>query len=338
MSIRREQLSDLLKRYTDGTCSAQEKQLIDSWFDDFHSEVGGNAIASHMQEFIWQKIQPRTGLEDTAGPQARRGFIRRPFLLTGIAASLLAGLMLFFQLRTRPAQPDILALPDLVTQTNTSGAIQSIYLEDSSRIDLRPGCTVRYPKPFAKDKREVLLTGEAFFEVTKNPGRPFTVYTGEVATKVVGTSFLVRAGKSRDVEVSVVTGKVIVERSEAEAREPSGNGVILTPNQKVTYYHNESHFVTGVVEQPEILQPRTELVASKLFKFEETPLEAVLEKLEYGYGIEFELLNDQIRNCPFTADLSDQPLYTKLDIITASLNAKYEVKGVRIVLSGGGCD
>lgn len=73
------------------------------------------------------------------------------------------------------------------------------------------------------------------------------------------------------------------------------------------------------------------------FNFDETPLSEVLGKLEKAYGVEITLSEDKMLDCPVTADVSSENLYGKMEIIGAVLNAKYEITGSSILLSGGGC-
>ncbi|WP_170982960.1 FecR family protein [Dyadobacter frigoris] len=347
--MNREELSDLLKRYLDSTCTEEEKKTIDFWYNHFDLKEGSDTERTaqpQMQEFIWQQVRDKINSKNKSEEKANEGnFRRNRFLQFAMAASvIIIGGLAYYHTKINNI-PASLAMLDRTScrEVNNSAKVKTVYLEDGSRVDMQPGCSIHYPKPFRRDKREVHLEGEAYFNVTKNVEKPFVVYAGDIATKVVGTSFIIRSGKKnfRDVEVSVITGKVIVEKNES-AKEKSGNavnnGVILTPNQKVVYYHADNHFVTGLVDMPVVIKAPEELNKLRLFRFEETPLHEVLEKLQYAYGLKFELINENISNCPVTADLSDQSLYTKLDIISASLNAHYELKGTSIVLSGGRCD
>jgi hypothetical protein len=99
----------------------------------------------------------------------------------------------------------------------------------------------------------VYLEGEALFTVSKNPNRPFFVYNNQIVTQVLGTSFTVQ-NKNGKIEVAVKTGRVAVyengEQINLNEVEQKSNGVIITPNQKVTYYQQERHFVTSIVDQP----------------------------------------------------------------------------------------
>jgi hypothetical protein len=109
------------------------------------------------------------------------------------------------------------------------------------------------------------------------------------------------------------------------------NGVIITPNQKVTYYQQERHFITSIVDQPVPVPKETKKTESH-FVYNETPLLKVLSDLEDVYELEIVLENDKIRNCLFTGDLSGQDLFNKLEGICLVFNATYEIKGTKILL------
>ncbi len=228
-------------------------------------------------------------------------------------------------------------------EVNNSDNIKKIQLEDGSLVSIYPGSKLAFPKHFAPDKREVYLEGEASFTVSKNPKRPFFVYNNQIVTKVLGTSFTVQ-NKNGKIEVEVKTGKVAVyengEQINLNEVEQKSNGVIITPNQKVTYYQQERHFVTSIVDQPvavpaETIQP----VLASHFSYNETPLYKVLKDLEDTYKLEIVLENEKIKNCLFTGDLSGQTLFNKLESICLAFSSSYEIKGTRILLkSGKDCD
>lgn len=187
--------------------------------------------------------------------------------------------------------------------------------------------------------REVQLTGEAFFDVVKDPGRPFYVYSNNVTTKVLGTSFTVKAfDDNRTIEVAVKTGCVSVYNDKEEEhtdtlRTPPNKGVILTPNQKVVYFIKEDHWVTSLVEDPIPLQ---DLAPDELI-FENTSMDEIVSQLEKQYGIEIVYENEQISKCTFTGDVSALPLFDILNVIGKSISAEYELRGSRILITGKGC-
>lgn len=89
------------------------------------------------------------------------------------------------------------------------GRRSKVQLEDGTVVQLNAGSRLVYPSSFDKNKREVFLEGEAFFEVAPNAGAPFFVYTSNMETEVLGTSFNISAYKD-DTRKSIVlvTGSV----------------------------------------------------------------------------------------------------------------------------------
>ena len=203
--------------------------------------------------------------------------------------------------------------------------------------------SIHYPAHFLKEKREIFLEGEAFFEVSKNASRPFYVYNNNIVTHVLGTSFNVKVNpKNQQVEVSVRTGRVEVYENipDAKVTATKNNGVILRPNQKVIYDQQTRQFVASLadVPLPIVEELKTEKPDPLNFVFEAAPLKTVLGNLEKSYGIEIVTKNESIYKCLFTGDVSRQDLYTQLDIICQSVQAAYEVKGTMILIKGKGCN
>ncbi|MVM36762.1 hypothetical protein GO730_02260 [Spirosoma sp. HMF3257] len=94
---------------------------------------------------------------------------------------------------------------------NSSNASQLVRLPDGSKVTLYKGSQLRFPRTFTARQREVFLVGEAFFDVVRRPKQPFMVYTNQLITQVLGTSFTVRAyPNDKEAKVIVRTGKVSV--------------------------------------------------------------------------------------------------------------------------------
>ena len=81
---------------------------------------------------------------------------------------------------------------NMIEKTNTFNHALTVNMEDGSMVTLQPGSTINFPQHFHSDKREIYLAGEAFFKVSKNPGRPFLVYYNNLVTHVLGTSFNIK--------------------------------------------------------------------------------------------------------------------------------------------------
>jgi ferric-dicitrate binding protein FerR (iron transport regulator) len=227
-------------------------------------------------------------------------------------------------------------------QANLSAHALKLKLEDGSSVTLQPGSRLHFPDHFSAAKREVYLEGEAFFEVSKNPVRPFFVYDNNLVTHVLGTSFNIKMDKQKKmVEVSVVTGKVQVYENQDLLKPDNkrNNGVILMPNQKVIYKEDERQFSATLVSNPlPVAQDSLSSIKPGNFAFEDAPLSTVLGSLEKTYGIEIVVENENIYHCLFTGNLVMRSLYDKLDIICQSVKVSYELSGTRILIKGKGCN
>lgn len=242
------------------------------------------------------------------------------------------------QTRLRQISP---ALADQsVRQTNGTDTVQFIRLEDGSAVRLYPNSTLRYPAQFAEAKREIFLSGKAFFHVARNPRKPFWVYTSTLSTQVLGTQFMVSAfAEATQAKVAVTSGRVSVYRlSDVERARRDGlaerAGVILTANQQVAYSRTDERLVKAVVDQPAPLQPRS----ATAFVFEETPIAEVFALLEKTYGLPVLYDAATMSRCYLTANLTDEALFDKLALICKITRSSYEIVDGQIVIHSNGCD
>lgn len=319
----------ILDKYLSGKCSPEEKALVEQWYELVGSDQ--QLPKSEVEWYslkgkIWNAIQ-----ENNIEPTKVIPFWKTQIFRIGIAACLLLGIGIYFLLPTNTEQQLVTTIfGSSVTKENLSTKVVLVRLEDGSVVQLSPKAKITYPQQFLGNKRELTLEGDAFFSITKNPERPFLITTGNTITKVLGTSFFIRSSKKAKVEVEVKTGRVAVY--EKNAKNKKDNGVLLTPNLKVTFFEDDKLFVTGLVEKP-IIQDVVIETQKIAFKFDETPLSEVLAQLEAAYGIEITTDNEKLNHSLLTADISSQDLYTKLDIICTAINAHYEVKGTTILIT-----
>ena len=338
----------LLKKYLDGTCSPQEKELVNQWYE----LLGDEEVLSNQPENlslaedrIWQKIGEKIAFEQLPATRKKTGVLSAlPKSYKWAAAILLPALLVVFMLNRKPKKDTVFftsfSLPqnnNFYTKQNNTSSPVTISLADGSRVQLETGAIVSYPKQFASDKREVYLEGAASFSVAKNPSRPFLVYTGAIVTQVLGTHFTIK--KENDhFEVAVITGKVAVYEEGNKQLHDKG-GVVITPNEKVTYYSDNHHFVTALVDNPVVVAEKEtdSTVVTESFSFDEAPVTEVISRLQAAYAVQIVTENDKINRCLFSGNLSGESLYTMLDLICGAIGANYEIRGTSIILTGSGC-
>lgn len=230
----------------------------------------------------------------------------------------------------------------LVEKENSADKPLLVTLNDGSSILLQKGSRLSYPVNFSKEKREVYLDGEAFFEVAKDPKKPFFVFANELVTKVLGTSFNIKSYKGqKDIEVVVRTGKVSVFRLDeikysiqlSGTKSKSVEGVVIIPNQQINFDKKKSNFSKSLVEQPEMLSE----MPSYNFEFKDASAAKVFATIQKAYGISIVYDEEILKECPVTASLSDEPLYGKLELVCNAIEAQYQLIDGQVVISSKGC-
>ena len=237
-------------------------------------------------------------------------------------------------------QPLAQANQPLSEKVNATNRPQTVLLSDGSTITLEPNSRLSFPASFTGTERTVYLRGEAFFEVARNTAKPFLVYANESVTKVLGTSFRVKATENDPtVQVAVRTGRVSVYSKTAFAqlqrRETTqAEGVVLLPNQQVTFSRSDGRLVKGLVESPAVIAPS---IQPKETSFDDKPVSLVLHSLETLYAIDIQFDEAALANCRITTTYADESLRERLSDICQAIGASYEFIDGQVVINSKGC-
>ncbi|MCE7060430.1 FecR family protein [Dyadobacter sp. CY343] len=230
-------------------------------------------------------------------------------------------------------------IPALEVRTNATTHEVTVLLSDNSVATLAKGSSISYPKNFAQNERRVYLKGEAFFDVSKNENQPFLVYTNETVTKVLGTSFRIKAfDEDNTVLVAVKTGRVSVfPKTEYEhTEEKRGHaGVILSPNEQAIFNRKENRLERGSVQRPEIL---VESIVRRTQVFDDKPVAEVFILLQKEYGIQIQYNADLLAQCRISAQFDDETLKQRMNAICQAIGATYEMMDGEVVISSRGCN
>jgi transmembrane sensor len=267
--------------------------------------------------------------------------------ISGIAAAVtilivMAGWLLRPEQKKIDITYDILtsSLPTkLIERKNLTSKPIRIDLPDSSHIILDPNSAISYSNDFnGKKEREVYLSGQAFFQISRNTQRPFYVYANELVTKVLGTSFTVKAFEnSSQMEVAVKTGKVSVfTRSEDMGLSKNPEETILTPNHRILYSRKEESMKKYLIDIPEVIACTA--TAPAIIDFQDTPVSDVFKNIEDSYGIDIIYDKEVLKNCLLTASFSQESLYDKIELICKGVEAEFTIVNAQIVVTGRGCE
>ena len=204
------------------------------------------------------------------------------------------------------------------------GEEYQLVLSDGTQVWLNSESRLKFPVQFAKNRREVILEGEAFFEVTKNPEAPFIVKTGPMNVEVLGTSFNVSAYKDEaNIQTTLVEGKVRVSSTFGQSQEQ-----VLKPNEQAVF--NKSN------NQIEIIEVNAALYAcwrEGVFVFDEDNLEDILKKLSRWYDLNVFFKSEEVRAYQFSGKL---PRFKNcnelLEMIEKTTDVQFTMKENRTVI------
>lgn len=215
---------------------------------------------------------------------------------------------------------------------------RQLTLPDGSRVWLNRNSSLSYAAEFSTGRREVSLQGEAFFEVHKNPERPFTVLTAASRTRVLGTSFNVRAYAAEDsVEVAVLTGRVALA-----ARTARADSLVLLPGTRGVVRRSAP---AGADAQPTpaLHQTTTEDANFRAWQtdqlvFDNAPVRHVLRTLRATYGTRVAVPDTNLLKCRFTGSFRQPEPAQVLAVLSVATNATLRgTDKAGYELTGPGC-
>lgn len=230
------------------------------------------------------------------------------------------------------SHPDPIPAPqsqvEKLEKRTQKGQKLQITFTDGSRVKLNADSKLTYNRPFAEDVREVYLEGEAFFDVAPNPERPFIVHTGNISTKVLGTSFNVRTYPEEDVvKVAVVTGKVMVDSKTETKDQPANQPILLKPSEMVTY---DKKKLTAEVASTDI--EKVTAWNNDILIFNNAGFSEVIGQLERWYGVEFKIERTTPVKKGFSGTFESQSLEYVLEGISYTSDFQYELQGNTVII------
>lgn len=318
------ELNALLERYLAGTASEQEKAIIEAWFEEANEKPF--TLSSAQLYPISQKM-----LEEIARKTDYKQHKRNIFYLTAtwkIAASILLASFIYLTyqwvFQKNPPSAQEMEAP-LFTYHTLPGQKAKLTLPDSSIIWLNGNSSIRYSKNLTDTLREIFLDqGEAFFTVKKEIQRPFIVHTTDIDTKVLGTSFNIRAlNYEGNYVLSVSTGAVQVKERKGKRR-ILGN---YTSGKQLTYNTlNQTHQENQVKISDFIAWKDQVLI------FRDASFLQVKQQLEDWYNIKIKFTRPFPENIAFTATFKNESLHTVLKALSKINPFNYTINDKEVLI------
>ncbi len=322
---------ELIARHLSGESSASEEEELKRWLAEDQEHQGMldqyrsvweklgriKSIAGIDLDAEWNILESRLQESGRTLELQATGKRSAGFYIGRIAvAAMLAVILTFsgFYLVNR------FGYKTLATMQET----QELLLPDGSTVTLNQFSSLKYPRRFSGETRQIELEGEGFFEVESDPDQPFVINAHDVDIKVLGTSFNVNAySENEAVEVIVKTGEVALTR---HGRAP--RTIILKPGNKGIYKKSDETLeITREIDRNYLAWK------TKSFIFEDQTLSEVSQQLNKVYQAEIIITSDSLKDARITTTFNDQSLDAILNVLSATLDLEVRKSNGQIILS-----
>jgi transmembrane sensor len=312
-------LKRLFEQYEDGSIHQSQKEIIDEWFDRHEDgEIVDLLKNPEDEERIYQELRRRIIIP----PAKPAGIVRQLSRATWLRAAcilLLAGTVAALYYKRRKNVADAPQQAFHTFHTN-NGQVQKIELEDGSIVWLNAATTLRVPIPL-KQRSIYLDRGEAFFEVKHDAQKPFTVTTGNLVTRDIGTSFNIRAYRAQiEYLVEVASGQVAVERLDN-----SGKAEILDKaigQGQVLVYNATDNKAIVIQKDPALIEGWK---TNGTLYLDRLTLPQIAEELSRRFNIRAIVKRPELDQHQYTINLGTLDLSASLRELTLRTGMSYEL-------------
>ena len=316
---------ELMMKFITNRCSNEELRMVQQWIDE--SEDNARQIFEleriamlaeslktdkHQYDRVWNSINDKISEDKLQHNRLRRIRILR----WSTAAAVFVGILLgsIFILR----QPKV----EMIELTADNGTM-TITLPDSTKVWLNRYASITYPTTFADDRRSVSISGEAYFEVTHDISRPFTVDGKWLNVTVLGTKFNFNSSEDKENTVSLIEGKIEVTPGKNK------DGVVLSPGQKVQFNPQNGRM--------SISQVNTALDAvwhNRLIRFHNATIAEIAADLEELYGVEVTIRNSVDNSRTYSGStVYYQSVDSTLEALSETIPFDFSYHGYGIIIS-----
>jgi transmembrane sensor len=341
--------------YFSGNLSAEDSKILNTWLEK--SEA--NKLLFHQLSDVWKsvnlikyhnKIDVEKAWKEIQVQLNRNGKPGKKIWLkwTKVAAIFILAFVLggtghyFLSQKPEPTQPPLFA-----EYLAPLGSRSFMKLPDGSKIWLNAGTTITYKNTFGNDHREVNLSGEAFFEIAKNPDIPFVVQTSDINITALGTRFNVKAyAEEKTIETTLIEGSVKLEGNKFKLAEDvilhrkekavftkqnrtlnlESENKSSTENETNTKQKSELKIITAIELDPIISWKDERWVINN------EKLGSLSQKLERRFAVNIIFDNELLKEYSFGGTLEDETLEQVLEAICSSSPIKYLIEGKTVYI------
>lgn len=324
-----EHINQLIARYLASEASEEERKVLEQCMQEnpgirltlkriqkLEPAENVNPPISDRRMKIWNELQ-RNKRSQTGN--------KRFNLLIKVAASILliiTSIFIVYQNAEPQEERVITQSVEMIHKVTAPGQKLTFQLPDGSKVRLNAESQLSFPSFFEDGERIVKLTGEAFFEVEKDSLKPFIVQSGHVQTRVLGTSFNVRAYvEDENIEVALLTGKVQVNNLS-----DANDSYIIDPGQVI-------HFDSNGDKKIDLFNYQSVFGWKEgLLIFTDTEFREIIKKLSRWYGVTFHIEGER-PVWKYNGTFSDASLEEVLEVLSSSERFNYQIDGKKVKIN-----
>lgn len=358
-----EKLAILLSRKLSGEATSEELKELEEWIknnpqdhyviealESYWHNIPSQGFfnisdSTHFERILNKAVSPVVALP---GAEDRRKKTKLVWWKWAAAAAVFIGVLSAgaLMLNRQFFKNDEVAKSDIVTSPATKSRI---ILPDGTKVWLNASTRLHFDKEFNGALREVYLDGEAFFEVTKNKGRPFIVHTSDIDIRVLGTAFNVKSYKEEPtIEATLIHGSIQVS-SKLNEGIPK---IILSPHEKLVF----NKLVGKVLESADQLQPvklkEPQYLVSKIIApensdsaiietawvhnrllFDGDTFKELAAKMERWFDVQIKFQNAEVANYRLRGAFEDETIEEALKALQQIAHFKFTVKDKTVTIA-----
>ncbi|WP_418696956.1 FecR family protein [Bacteroides sp.] len=318
---------EIIAKFLIGDCTEDELREVNAWMDEsgenarelFRLEeiyhLGKAGYASDKIEKAERRLFKRLEQEKTKQHKVRKMHGWMQYAAISIGFFLLGSLgYIFYQSYNHT---------EALLAVTTQDKVKELKLPDGTKVWLNKYTTLKYPRAFAENGRKVYLEGEGYFEVMRNPEKPFIVQSEAMQVRVLGTIFNLKSDKMKMSAVAtLLKGEIEVKGNHEEGM------IILSPGQKAE--------LNGATRRLTVKQVDTgiENWHNNEFVFEKADIYTIARTLESSYGVKIILAPDIDVTKTYSGTLKKKEnVEAVLNSITNAIPVEYKIVGGSVFLS-----
>lgn len=306
---------EILKRYANGNCTAEEQTIVELWLDSdenesAHQDTFTGVDKEELKQELWAKLKPFS----SSKPRYHLPALAYKFAacLALICSAAYFGIRYIGHQQENQPLASVLVYKELFVP---KGNKATITLTDGTEISLNADSRLKYPIAFTGNSRAIYLSGEAHFKVAKDPSKPFLIHTNKTNTRILGTVFNLKAYPEENKELlTVEEGKV-----QFSSKSNPKKQLILTKNQQGTID------AAGILGQKLVYAPAHSGWRTKKLVFNDLTLKEISVLLNREYNVYLEIKNKNLSAKRFTGTYHNSSLNAVARDISLALHCKYQL-------------